>query len=167
MIKNSAIVIILPYLASSPLHCVQGLVSVVEFFWWGWDINLMDGTSLNLEDQLLQFICPFIQICRSLRNSHFHFLLGQAGQARKTCKAEMSKTIAPQAKPAKHGWIYRGPGSQLVSFQSHQGTQTSPSQAKKIFFKTQERCDWNEKMVIGCLCYLSNRKHFAYLLSLI
>lgn len=116
MIKNSAIVIILPvpYLASSPLHCVQGLVSVVEFFWWGWDINLMDGTSLNLEDQLLQFICPFIQICRSLRNSHFHFLLGQAGQARKTCKAEMSKTIAPQAKPAKHGWIYRGPGSKLV-----------------------------------------------------
>ena len=65
---------------------------------------MMDGTSLNLEGQLLQFICPFIQTCRSLRSSHFHFLLGQAGQARKTCKAEMSlKKIAPQAKPAKHG----------------------------------------------------------------
>ena len=81
MIKNSALVIILPYLASLPLHCVQGLVSVVEFFLWGWDINLMDGTSLNLEGQFLQFICPFIQTCRSLRSGNFHFLLGQAGQA--------------------------------------------------------------------------------------
>ena len=81
---------LLPYLASSPLHCVQGLVSVVEFFWWEWDINMMDGKCLNLEGQFLQFICPFIQTC-SLRSSHFHFLLGQAGQARKTCKAETSK----------------------------------------------------------------------------
>ena len=52
---------------------------------------MMDGTSLNLEGQLLQFICPFIQTCRSLRSSHFHFLLGQAGQARKMRKAKRSK----------------------------------------------------------------------------
>ena len=64
---------------------------------------MMDGTSLNLEGQLLQFICPFIQTCRSLHSSHFHFLLGQAGQARKTCQAEMSEKNSPQAKPAKHG----------------------------------------------------------------
>ena len=51
----------------------------------------MDGTSLNLEGQLLQFICPFIQTCRSLGSSHFHFFLGQAGQAWKMHKAETSK----------------------------------------------------------------------------
>jgi len=81
--------ITLPCLFTSPLCTGPGFSCGI--FKWGWDINMTDGTSLNLEDQLLQFICPFIQTCHSLHSSHCHFLLGQAGQARKMRKVEMSK----------------------------------------------------------------------------
>ena len=99
----------------------------------------MDATSLNLEGQLLQLICPFIQTCRSLHSGHFHFLLGQAGQAWKTREAETSKKkMLRRLNLPSMAESTGDQGPNWYSFQSHQGTQTFPSEEKNLFQNTRK-----------------------------